>query len=78
MSVWKLKDGEESIPSVEPGLILLAVRTCLDIFRNVGVHPGPPEVSSYQLDQLLMSEVSYHFTVVFVFENCKDHWLGDV
>ena len=61
-----------------PGLVSLAVRTCLDVFRYVGVHPGPPEVPSPKLDRFLLSEVSGHFAVVFGFENCWDHLLGNV
>ena len=61
-----------------PGLIPLAIRTCLDVCRDIGVHPGPPEVPPHKLDRLLFSEVSGHFTVVFGFENRRDHLLGNV
>ena len=61
-----------------PGLVPLAVRTCLDVFRDVGVHPGPPEVPPNKLDCFLLSEVSGHFAVVFGFEDGGDHRLGNV
>ena len=61
-----------------PGFIPLAVRTCLDIFRDVGVHPGPPEVPPHKLYCLLLSEVSCHIAVVFGFEDGGYHGLGNV
>ena len=61
-----------------PGHIPLAVRKCLDIFRDVGVHPGPPEVPPHKLDCLPLSEVSCHFAVVFGFEDGGYHKLGKV
>ena len=76
--VWKLKGGVESIPSVVLGFILLAVRACLDVFRDIGVHPGPPEVPPHMLNRLLMSEVSCNLAVVFGFEDGGDHGLGNV
>ena len=73
-----LKGGEESIPSVAPGLLPLVVRTCLDVLRDVGVDTGPPEVLPPKLDCLLLSEVSCHFAVVFGFKNGGYHELGNV
>ena len=61
-----------------PELIPLAIRTCLDVCRDVGIHPRPPEVPPHKLDRFLLSEVSGHFTVVFGFEDCRDHLLGNV
>ena len=61
-----------------PEFIPLAVRTCLDEFRDVGVHPGPPEVPPYKLNCHLLSEVSCHFAVVFGFENGWYQGLGNV
>ena len=61
-----------------PGFVPLAVWACLDVFRDVGVYPGPPEVSPHKLDCFLLSEVSGHFAVVFGFENGGDHLLGNV
>ena len=78
MMHMELKGGEESIPSVAWGFIPLAVRTCLDVFRDVGIHPRPPEVPPHKLDCLLLSEVSCHFAIVFGFENGGYHWLGYV
>ena len=60
------------------GLIPLAVRTCLDVFRDVGVHPRPPEVPPHKLDCLLLSEMSCHFAVMFGFENGGNHELWNV
>ena len=76
--VREFKGGEETVPSVALGLIPLAVRTGLDIGRDVGIHPGPPEVPPHKLDCFLLSEVSGHFAIVFRFENCWDHLLGNV
>ena len=56
-----------------PALVPLAVRACLYVFFDVGVHPGPPEVPSNQLDGLILSEVPCHFTVIFGFEYHFDH-----
>ena len=61
-----------------PGLIPLAVRTGLDVGRYVGVHPGLPKVPPHKLDRFLLSEVSGYFVVMFGFENCGDHLLGNV
>ena len=61
-----------------PGLVALAVRPGLDIGRYVGIHPGSPEVAHHKLDRLLLSEVSGHFIIMFRFENCWDHLLGNV
>ena len=61
-----------------PGFILLAVGACLDVFRDVGIHPGPPEVSPHKLHCLLLSEVSRHFAVVFGFVNGWYHELGNI
>ena len=61
-----------------PGLVLLAVRTCLDVCRDVCVHLGPPEVPPHKLDRLFLSEVSGHFAIVFGLENRQDHLLGNV
>ena len=61
-----------------PGLIPLAVRTSLDVFRDVGVHPRPPDVPPHKLDCLLLSEVSCHFAVMFGFKDCGYHVLGNV
>ena len=72
------RGGEESIPSVVPGLVTQAIRTYLDVFRNVGVHPGPPEVPPHKLDCHLLSEVSGHLAVVFGFGNGGYHRLGYV
>ena len=60
------------------GFVTLAVRTGLDVCRDIGVHPGPPEVPPQKLDRFLLSEVSGHFAVMFGFENCRDHLLGNV
>ena len=57
-----------------PGFIPLAVRICLYIFFEVGVHPGPPVVPSNQLNALVLSEVFCHIAVVFGLEYCFDHW----
>ena len=61
-----------------PGLVPLAVRTCLDAFHNVGVHLGPPKVPPHKIDCLLLSEVSCHFAVVFRFEDGGYHELGNI
>ena len=61
-----------------PGFVPLAVRVCLDVLRNMGVHPGPPEVPPQKLYCLLLSEVSSHSAVLFGFENGGDHELGNV
>ena len=61
-----------------PGFIPLVVRTGLNKSRDVGVHPGPPEVLPHELDCFLLSEVSGHFAVVFGFENYQNHVLGNV
>ena len=61
-----------------PGFIPLAVRSCLDVFRDVGVPPGPPEVPPHKLDYLLLSEVSCHFAVIFGLEDGGCHELGNV
>ena len=70
--------GEETVPSVAPGRVPLAVRTVLDVGCYVGVHPGLQEVPSHKLDRFLLSEVSGHFAIVFGFENCGDHLLGNI
>ena len=61
-----------------PGLNPLAVRTSLDVFCNVDVHPGPPDVAPDKLDWLLASEVSCHIAVVFGFENGRYHEFWNV
>ena len=61
-----------------PGFIPLAVRTCLEVFRDVSVHPGPPEVRPHKLDCLVLSEVSGHCAVNFGFENGWYHKLRKV
>ena len=61
-----------------PGFVPLAVRICLDLLRDVSVHPGPPDVSPHKLNCLLLSEVSCHFAVVFVFEDGGYHELGNI
>ena len=61
-----------------PGFIPLAVGACLDVFRDVGIHHGPPEVPPHKLDCLLLSEVSGHFAVMFRFENGGDDELENI
>ena len=61
-----------------PGLIPLAVWTGLDVCRDVGIHPGPPEVPPHKLNRLLLSEVSGYFAVVRGFENRRDLLLGNI
>ena len=60
------------------GFLPLAVSTCLDVFRDVSVHPGPPKDPPQKLDYLLLFEVFCHFAVIFRFENCGDHLRGNV
>ena len=57
---------------------MLAVRTCLDVFRDVSVHAGPLEVLPHKLDCPLLSEVSCHFAAMFSFEDGRYHELGNV
>ena len=40
--------------------------------------PGHQNFSPHKLDHFLLSEVSGHFVVMFGFENCRDHLLGNV
>ena len=61
-----------------PGLVPLAVRTCLDVYRDVSIHPGPTEVPPHKLDRFLLSKVSGYFAIVFGLENHRDHLLGNV
>ena len=49
-----------------------------DVFRDVGIHPTPPEVPPHKLDCHLLSEVSCHFAIVFGFENGGYHELGNI
>ena len=60
------------------GFIPLTVRTCRDVFRDVGVHHRPPEVLPHKFDCLPLSEVSCHVAVVFGFEDGGNHKLGNV
>ena len=55
------------------GFVPLAVRRCLDVFRDISIHPGLPKVPCQKLEYLLFSEVSYHFTVMFGFEISVDY-----
>ena len=61
-----------------PGFVPLAVWKGLDISRYVGVHSGPPEVPPHKLVRVLLYKVFGHFIIVFRFENCWDHLLGNV
>ena len=61
-----------------PGFVPLAVGTCLDVFRDVSVHPGPPEVLPHKHNCFLLSEVLGHFAVLFGFENGGNNLLGNV
>ena len=58
-----------------PGLVPLAVWAYLDVFFDVRVHPGPPEVSPYQHNGFVLSEVPSDFAVVFGFEYRVNHRL---
>ena len=63
---------------MEPGFIPLAVRTCLGVLHDIGVHPGPPEVPPHKLDCLFLFKVSGHFAVVFGFKDGEFQELGNV
>ena len=50
----------------------------MDIFHEVGLHSGPPEVPPYKFDGFLLSKVSGHFAMVFRLETSWDHRLGNL
>ena len=50
-------------------VVLLAVRTGLDILNNVIIHLRPREVPPYELDSLILSEMSYYLRVMLRLQN---------